>query len=60
MTTALRILRDDDLDELFTWESDPTATSMAAFTRENPTDRPAFDAHYQRVASRPPEHNPSD
>jgi RimJ/RimL family protein N-acetyltransferase len=49
MTTVLRILRDDDLDELFTWESDPRATSMAAFTRENPTDRPAFDAHYQRV-----------
>jgi RimJ/RimL family protein N-acetyltransferase len=51
VTITLRALREDDLDDLFRWESDPTATSMAAFTRANPADRAAFDAHYHRVRS---------
>jgi RimJ/RimL family protein N-acetyltransferase len=50
---TLRALRDDDLDDLFRWERDPAAVSMAAFTRADPGDRPAFDAHYQRVRSDP-------
>jgi RimJ/RimL family protein N-acetyltransferase len=46
-------LREDDLDDLFRWESDLRAAQMAAFTRADPTDRAAFDAHYQRVRSDP-------
>ncbi len=53
MTITLRALNDDDLNALFRWESDPTAAKMAAFTRPDPTDRAAFDAHYQRVLSDP-------
>ena len=53
MTITLRALREHDLDELFHWQSDPTAVGMAAFTRANPADRAAFDAHYQRVRSDP-------
>jgi RimJ/RimL family protein N-acetyltransferase len=53
VTITLRDLHDDDLDDLFRWESNPAAASMAAFTRANPADRAAFDAHYQRVRSDP-------
>jgi RimJ/RimL family protein N-acetyltransferase len=49
MTTALRALADADLDSVFAWESDPRANRMAVFTREDPTDRAAFDAHYRRI-----------
>jgi RimJ/RimL family protein N-acetyltransferase len=50
---TLRPFADSDLDPLFTWESDPRAVEMAAFTRANPSDRGAFDAHYERVRSNP-------
>jgi RimJ/RimL family protein N-acetyltransferase len=50
---TLRALTDDDLDSLFVWESDPRAVHMAAFTRADPSDRSAFDAHYVRVRSNP-------
>ena len=53
MRITLRALNDDDLDDLFRWESDPGAASMAAFTRADPADRAAFDAHYQEVRSDP-------
>ena len=53
MRVTLRALQDDDLDELFRWESDPTGARMAAFTRADPADRAAFDAHYQRVRANP-------
>jgi RimJ/RimL family protein N-acetyltransferase len=53
MTITLRPFADGDLDALFTWESDPRAVQMAAFTRANPSDRAAFDAHYERVRSEP-------
>jgi RimJ/RimL family protein N-acetyltransferase len=53
VTITLRALREDDLDDLFRWESDLRAAHMAAFTRADPTDRAAFDAHYQRVRSDP-------
>jgi RimJ/RimL family protein N-acetyltransferase len=49
MAISLRQLADSDLDALFDWESDPRAVQMAAFTRANPSDRSAFDAHYVRV-----------
>jgi RimJ/RimL family protein N-acetyltransferase len=53
VTINLRALNDDDLNALFRWESDPAAARMAAFTRPDPTDRAAFDAHYRRVLSDP-------
>lgn len=53
MRITLRPLADGDLDELFIWESDARAVEMAAFTRANPSDRSAFDAHYERVRGEP-------
>jgi RimJ/RimL family protein N-acetyltransferase len=53
MTVTLRPLVDADLDALFEWEREPRAVAMAAFTRADPSDRAAFDAHYQRVRSNP-------
>jgi RimJ/RimL family protein N-acetyltransferase len=53
MAVTLRTFADGDLDALFTWESDRRAVQMAAFTRANPSDRSAFDAHYERVRSDP-------
>jgi RimJ/RimL family protein N-acetyltransferase len=53
MAITLRTFADSDLDALFTWESDLRAVQMAAFTRTNPSDRRAFDAHYERVRSDP-------
>lgn len=53
MTTRLRPLSDADLDAVFRWERDPAAVAMAAFTRADPDDRPAFDEHYARVRSDP-------
>ena len=53
MAITLRTFADSDLDALFVWESDPRAVQMAAFTRADPSDRSAFDAHYERVRSDP-------
>lgn len=49
MTTTLRPLEDADLDAVFAWESDARANRMAVFTREDSTDRAAFDVHYRKV-----------
>jgi RimJ/RimL family protein N-acetyltransferase len=49
----LRPLQDGDLDHLFAFERDPAAVRMAAFTRADPSDRQAFDAHYRRVRANP-------
>jgi RimJ/RimL family protein N-acetyltransferase len=53
MAISLRPLADGDLDALFVWESDPRAVELAAFNRADPSDRGAFDAHYERVRSDP-------
>jgi RimJ/RimL family protein N-acetyltransferase len=53
MAITLRPLADRDLELIFGWESDPRAVEMAAFTRADPSDRGAFDAHYERVRSNP-------
>ncbi len=45
----LRNIEDADLGSLFEWECDPQAVAMAAFTRSDPSDRAAFDAHYRRI-----------
>ena len=49
----LRPVHDGDLDQLFAFERDPAAVRMAAFTRADPSDREAFDAHYRRVRANP-------
>lgn len=49
----LRDLTDGDLDLLFAWEQDPRARAMAAFTRPDPADREAFDAHHHRIRDTP-------
>jgi RimJ/RimL family protein N-acetyltransferase len=43
------MINDADLDQLFQFERDPVAVAMAAFTRPDPSDRAAFDGHYQRI-----------
>jgi RimJ/RimL family protein N-acetyltransferase len=53
VAVTLRVLADTDLDALFEWEREPEAVQMAAFTRPDPSDRPSFDAHYQRVRRDP-------
>lgn len=53
MEITLRPLEDTDLDPLFIWESEPRAVRMAAFTRAEPSDRAAFDAHYARIRAVP-------
>ena len=52
-SVTLRLLAEADLDAVFAWEQDPHAVAMAAFTREDPSDRAAFDAHQQRVREDP-------
>ncbi len=46
---SFRAPRDEDLEDLFVWESDPRGVHMAAFTRAVPSDRAASDAPYARV-----------
>jgi RimJ/RimL family protein N-acetyltransferase len=53
LVIALRPVEDADLDALFDQMRDPEAVRMAAFTAEDPDDRPAFDAHMARVRSLP-------
>lgn len=53
MTIALRPLGGADLDQLFEWERDADAVAMAAFTRPDPSDRAAFDRHYQQIRDHP-------
>lgn len=53
MDVRLRIIGDADLDQLFEFERDLRAVAMAAFTRANPSDRAAFDGHYQRIRNEP-------
>ena len=53
MSIRLRPLRDEDHDRLFAFEQDPAAVRMAAFTRADPSDRTAFDAHQRRISRDP-------
>jgi RimJ/RimL family protein N-acetyltransferase len=50
---TLRPVADVDLDALFSWESDPRAVRLAAFTRADPSDRAAFDVHQARIRDNP-------
>ncbi|MFB8230457.1 GNAT family N-acetyltransferase [Cellulosimicrobium sp. NPDC055967] len=53
MEITLRGLEDGDLDQVFAWERDPEAVALAAFTRADPSDRDAFDRHYDRIRADP-------
>ena len=45
----LREVLDSDLPAFFEHQLDPTATHMAAFTRPDPADRDAFNAHWEKI-----------
>ena len=45
----LRDTTREDLPTLFKQQADPEANRMAGFTRENPSDREAFAAHWDRI-----------
>lgn len=49
MVVTLRPVEAADLDLLFEHQLDPEAVRMAAFTSEDPTDRAAFDRHWQQL-----------
>ncbi len=49
----LREVRDDDLPVLYRHQCDAEAVRVAAFTAEDPTDREAFDAHWERIRASP-------
>ena len=51
MSLRLRRLIDADLDAVFEWERDPVAVQLAAFTRDDPSNRETFDAHYRKIRS---------
>src|SRR6476661_5990573 len=48
---ALRPVEVRDLDAIFEQMRDPESVRMAAFTREDPSDRIAFDAHMAEIMS---------
>lgn len=50
---TLRALDDADLEPLFEWEKNRAAVELASFTRADPSDRAAFDAHYARIRNDP-------
>ena len=49
MRISLREVQAGDLPLFFAFMSDPESVRTAAFTSEDPTDRHAFDAHWQRI-----------
>lgn len=48
-TIELREVIESDLPIFFEYQSDPDAIYMAAFTAKDPTDKAAFDDHWQRI-----------
>ncbi|MBU0517357.1 GNAT family N-acetyltransferase [bacterium] len=49
MQVTLRDVMDDDLPIFYEQQLDPDANTMAAFTSEDPTDREAFEAHWEKI-----------
>ena len=45
----LRAVVPADLEEFFSYQLDPSANHMAAFTAKNPSDRGVFDHHWQSI-----------
>src|SRR5574340_1147832 len=50
---TLSEIRAEDLPILFEQQRDPIACRMAAFTAKDPSDRVAFDAHWERIRNDP-------
>ncbi len=48
-TITLRPIQPGDLEVFFHNQLDPVANQMAAFTSKDPTDRAAFDAHWEKI-----------
>lgn len=46
---GLREITRDDLSIFFEQQLDPEANWMATFTAKDPTDRQAFDTHWEKV-----------
>jgi len=46
---AIRDMDKRDLDKIFEFQLDPEANRMAAFTAADPTDRGAFDRHWEKI-----------
>lgn len=53
MNVVLRAVDPSDLPLFFAQMRDPEAVRMAAFTTEDPADRAAFDALWDRILTRP-------
>lgn len=53
MDVVLREVHDSDLPVFFRQTNDPESLWMAAFTAKDPTDRDAFEAHWERIRSAP-------
>jgi len=53
LQVQLREIDPSDLAVFFEQQSDPGANFMAAFTSQNPYDRPAFDAHWAKILADP-------
>jgi hypothetical protein len=49
VTITLRNVETADISIFFEQQLDPEANRMAAFVREDPHDRAAFDAHWKRI-----------
>lgn len=49
----LREVKPADLEAFFAQQSDPVAWRMVAFPAKDPHDRPAFDAHWQKILADP-------
>ena len=52
-TLILRDVSDTDLPIFFEQQFDPDANYMAAFTTKDPSNRAAFDAHWNRIQAQP-------
>jgi len=50
---ALREVESSDLETLYQHQLDPEANRMAAFVHKDPTDKAAFDTHWQKILASP-------
>ncbi len=50
---TLREVEPADLDTFYVHQRDPEANRMAAFVGKEPRDRPAFDAHWEKILRSP-------
>ncbi len=53
LAVALRPMQESDLDTLFDQMRDPESVRMAAFTPDDPDNRPWFNGHMAKIAASP-------